>query len=47
MKSVTDYKQEFPDDDWWFGHFNGQSGLFPSNYVKLDEQKIGGPFSVV
>ncbi|KAK2593587.1 actin binding protein [Conoideocrella luteorostrata] len=27
---------EFPDDDWWFGHFNGHAGLFPSNYVQLD-----------
>jgi drebrin-like protein len=30
---VTDI--EFPDDDWWFGHYQGQSGLFPSNYVEL------------
>lgn len=29
--------QEFPDDDWWLGSFNGQSGLFPANYVQLDE----------
>jgi hypothetical protein len=28
---------EFPDDDWWFGHFKGQSGLFPANYVQLDK----------
>ncbi|TVY49398.1 Drebrin-like protein [Lachnellula occidentalis] len=28
---------EFPDDDWWFGHYNGKSGLFPANYVQLDE----------
>jgi len=28
---------EFPDDDWWFGHYQGQSGLFPANYVQLDE----------
>lgn len=27
---------EFPDDDWWFGHYKGQSGLFPSNYVELN-----------
>ncbi|KAK5987656.1 Drebrin-like protein [Cladobotryum mycophilum] len=27
---------EFPDEDWWFGHFNGQQGLFPANYVQLD-----------
>ncbi|KXL46641.1 hypothetical protein M433DRAFT_65379 [Acidomyces richmondensis BFW] len=28
---------EFPDEDWWFGHYNGQSGLFPANYVVLNE----------
>ncbi|KAK6821948.1 hypothetical protein PG987_014773 [Apiospora arundinis] len=28
---------EFPDDDWWFGHYNGDSGLFPANYVELDQ----------
>ncbi|KKY14955.1 putative actin binding protein [Phaeomoniella chlamydospora] len=27
----------FPDDDWWMGEYNGQSGLFPANYVQLDE----------
>lgn len=27
---------EFPDDDWWFGHLRGDSGLFPANYVQLD-----------
>ncbi|KAH0377837.1 hypothetical protein KCU92_g9013, partial [Aureobasidium melanogenum] len=32
---ITDV--EFPDDDWWFGHYNGQSGLFPANYVELDQ----------
>ncbi|CAK7220525.1 actin binding protein [Sporothrix bragantina] len=32
---VTDI--EFPDDDWWFGHYQGQSGLFPSNYVELQQ----------
>ncbi|PYH44800.1 putative actin binding protein [Aspergillus saccharolyticus JOP 1030-1] len=26
---------EFPDDDWWFGHYNGKTGLFPANYVQL------------
>jgi hypothetical protein len=29
--------QEFPDEDWWLGSFNGKSGLFPANYVQLDE----------
>ncbi|KAE8449736.1 hypothetical protein EG329_007511 [Mollisiaceae sp. DMI_Dod_QoI] len=28
---------EFPDEDWWFGHFRGKSGLFPANYVQLDD----------
>ncbi|KAK2736827.1 hypothetical protein FQN55_001416 [Onygenales sp. PD_40] len=27
---------EFPDEDWWHGEYNGQRGLFPSNYVELD-----------
>ncbi|EFY86837.1 actin binding protein [Metarhizium acridum CQMa 102] len=27
---------EFPDEDWWFGHYGGHAGLFPSNYVQLD-----------
>ncbi|KAI5463002.1 hypothetical protein BGZ63DRAFT_422406 [Mariannaea sp. PMI_226] len=27
---------EFPDEDWWFGHYGGHSGLFPANYVQLD-----------
>ncbi|OIW34740.1 hypothetical protein CONLIGDRAFT_18583 [Coniochaeta ligniaria NRRL 30616] len=31
---ITDL--EFPDDDWWFGHYKGASGLFPANYVELD-----------
>ncbi|KAK3394851.1 hypothetical protein B0H63DRAFT_60198 [Podospora didyma] len=26
----------FPDEDWWFGHYNGKSGLFPANYVEID-----------
>jgi hypothetical protein len=29
--------QSFPDEDWWLGSFNGQSGLFPANYVELDQ----------
>ncbi|KAF4976535.1 hypothetical protein FZEAL_6807 [Fusarium zealandicum] len=28
---------EFPDEDWWFGHYAGQAGLFPANYVQLDQ----------
>ncbi|KAF2806112.1 uncharacterized protein BDZ99DRAFT_510977 [Mytilinidion resinicola] len=28
---------EFPDEDWWLGHYGGKSGLFPANYVQLDE----------
>ncbi|KAK4458896.1 hypothetical protein QBC42DRAFT_275728 [Cladorrhinum samala] len=27
---------DFPDEDWWFGHYNGAQGLFPANYVVLD-----------
>ncbi|ODA76618.1 hypothetical protein RJ55_07889 [Drechmeria coniospora] len=27
---------EFPDEDWWFGQYDGRSGLFPANYVQLD-----------
>ncbi|KAL2269913.1 hypothetical protein VTJ83DRAFT_2097 [Remersonia thermophila] len=33
--TITDL--EFPDEDWWFGHYNGASGLFPANYVQLDQ----------
>ncbi|KAF3904686.1 Intersectin-1 [Orbilia brochopaga] len=32
--TITDI--EFPDEDWWFGHYNGAQGLFPSNYVELN-----------
>ncbi|CAG8242202.1 hypothetical protein PENNAL_c0029G07267 [Penicillium nalgiovense] len=28
---------EFPDDDWWLGEYKGKQGLFPANYVRLDE----------
>ncbi|KAI9740535.1 MAG: hypothetical protein M1834_005116 [Cirrosporium novae-zelandiae] len=28
---------EFPDEDWWFGEYEGKTGLFPANYVQLDE----------
>ncbi|MCJ1403944.1 hypothetical protein MMC11_007167 [Xylographa trunciseda] len=28
---------EFPDEDWWSGEYEGRSGLFPANYVQLDE----------
>ncbi|CAG8885732.1 unnamed protein product [Penicillium egyptiacum] len=28
---------EFPDDDWWLGEYNGKQGLFPANYVRVDE----------
>ncbi|KAL2797506.1 actin binding protein [Aspergillus keveii] len=27
---------EFPDDDWWFGEYRGKTGLFPANYVQLN-----------
>ncbi|KAF2857607.1 hypothetical protein K470DRAFT_260638 [Piedraia hortae CBS 480.64] len=32
--TITDI--EFPDEDWWFGHYGGHSGLFPANYVELN-----------
>ena len=35
--SANKNKQEFPDDDWWSGEFNGESGFFPASFVKLDE----------
>ncbi|MCJ1246266.1 hypothetical protein MMC30_003472 [Trapelia coarctata] len=28
---------EFPDEDWWSGEYEGRAGLFPANYVQLDE----------
>ncbi|KAL1603676.1 actin binding protein [Paraconiothyrium brasiliense] len=28
---------EFPDEDWWLGSYGGKSGLFPANYVQLNE----------
>ncbi|KAF4998094.1 hypothetical protein FGRMN_3391 [Fusarium graminum] len=28
---------DFPDEDWWFGHYAGHSGLFPANYVQLNQ----------
>ncbi|KAI4281100.1 MAG: hypothetical protein L6R38_003932 [Xanthoria sp. 2 TBL-2021] len=28
---------EFPDDDWWSGEYKGKQGLFPANYVQLDQ----------
>ncbi|KAK6499044.1 hypothetical protein TWF481_011613 [Arthrobotrys musiformis] len=27
---------EFPDEDWWFGRYQGHEGLFPANYVELN-----------
>ena len=32
-----DASQEFPDEDWWSGEYRGEQGLFPANYVQLDE----------
>ncbi|KAK6531950.1 hypothetical protein TWF694_003114 [Orbilia ellipsospora] len=32
--TITDI--EFPDEDWWFGRYNGHEGLFPANYVELN-----------
>ncbi|KAL5410318.1 hypothetical protein PMIN03_005497 [Paraphaeosphaeria minitans] len=28
---------EFPDEDWWLGTYGGKSGLFPANYVQINE----------
>ncbi|KAF3287610.1 hypothetical protein TWF970_007322 [Orbilia oligospora] len=28
---------EFPDEDWWFGRYQGHEGLFPANYVELNQ----------
>lgn len=28
---------QFPDEDWWYGTYNGKEGLFPSNYVEMQE----------
>ncbi|KAL1960668.1 hypothetical protein VTO42DRAFT_6498 [Malbranchea cinnamomea] len=28
---------EFAGEHWWLGEYNGKTGLFPSNYVQLDE----------
>lgn len=36
-KNNNDCWQEFPDEDWWSGEYGGQQGLFPANYVRLDE----------
>ncbi|KAF1911580.1 hypothetical protein BDU57DRAFT_460964 [Ampelomyces quisqualis] len=36
-ENATIINVEFPDEDWWLGSFNGKSGLFPANYVQLDE----------
>ena len=27
--------QQFPDEDWWTGEYEGREGLFPANYVEL------------
>lgn len=32
---ITDI--DFPDEDWWIGRINGQQGLFPANYVQLNQ----------
>ncbi|CAD0089812.1 unnamed protein product [Aureobasidium vineae] len=42
-EAAEDNELSFPDGakitdvDWWFGHYNGQQGLFPANYVELDQ----------
>ncbi|KAF2188644.1 hypothetical protein K469DRAFT_465602, partial [Zopfia rhizophila CBS 207.26] len=32
---MTYIDMEFQDEQWWFGKYNGESGLFPANYVNL------------
>lgn len=27
------------EDGWWRGKLNGKTGLFPSNFVELDDEK--------
>ncbi|TKA48822.1 hypothetical protein B0A49_12367 [Cryomyces minteri] len=34
---ATITRVEFPDEDWWSGEYRGKTGLFPANYVQLDE----------
>lgn len=29
--------QDFVGDDWWYGVYNGAAGLFPANYVQLND----------
>ncbi len=31
--TITDI--DMLDEDWWQGSYNGQTGLFPANYVEL------------
>lgn len=28
---------EFPDEDWWVGNMGADQGLFPANYVQLNQ----------
>ncbi|SPO00930.1 related to Drebrin F [Cephalotrichum gorgonifer] len=28
---------DFPDEDWWLGHLGPNQGLFPANYVELNQ----------
>ncbi|TGZ77370.1 hypothetical protein EX30DRAFT_323688 [Ascodesmis nigricans] len=32
---ITDI--QFPDEDWWAGVYKGKEGLFPANYVELQQ----------
>lgn len=31
----------FPDNDWWYGEYNGEYGLLPSKYVELTKEIMG------
>jgi len=35
--SANQKLQEFPDEDWWMGEYDGKKGLFPANYVQLND----------
>jgi hypothetical protein len=36
-ENATIEEIQFPDDDWWYGKYHGAEGLFPANYVELNQ----------